>query len=170
MAQLLGSVVRFPHPQRQELERLATQASFQRLACFNARCLGVGEQSDFYFDPHTKQYTGQENVLQGWCPAIRGADKAMHSDFIHTAAGEPLYFETSDNFSDLRQRFFELVERWRQVLEWPQERVMSWVADRGIFGQEVFEDASDHLGERLSGAELAARRGSERLDGHREDA
>jgi hypothetical protein len=56
---LLGSVVRFPHPQRQELERLATQASFQRLACFNARCLGAGEQSDFYFDPHTKQYTGQ---------------------------------------------------------------------------------------------------------------
>ena len=139
MAQLLGSVVRFPHPQRQELERLATQASFQRLACFNARCLGAGEQSDFYFDPHTKQYTGQENVLQGWCPAIRGADKAMHSDFIHTAAGEPLYFETSDNFSDLRQRFFELVERCRQVLEWPRERVMSWVADRGIFGQEVFE-------------------------------
>ncbi len=139
MAQLLGSVVRFPHPQRQELERLATQASFQRLACFNARCLGAGEQSDFYFDPHTKQYTGQENVLQGWCPAIRGADKAMHSDFIHTAAGEPLYFETSDNFSDLRQRFFELVERCRQVLEWPQERAMSWVADRGIFGQEVFE-------------------------------
>ena len=76
MAQLLGSVVRFPHPQRQELERLATQASFQGLACFNARCLGAGEQSDFYFDPHTKQYTGQENVLQGWCLAIRGADKA----------------------------------------------------------------------------------------------
>jgi hypothetical protein len=76
LAQLLGSVVRFPHPQRQELERLATQSSFQGLACFNARCLGVGEQSDFYFDPHTKQYTGQENVLQGWCPAIRSADKA----------------------------------------------------------------------------------------------
>jgi hypothetical protein len=124
MAQLLGSVVRFAHPQRQELERLATQASFQGLACFNARRLGAGEQSDFYFDPHTKQYTGQENVLEGWCPAIRSADKAMHSDFIHTAAGEPLYFETSDNFCDLRQRFFGVVERCRQVLEWPQERVL----------------------------------------------
>jgi hypothetical protein len=42
------------------LERLATQASFQGLACFNARRLG-----DFYFDPHTKQYTGQETVLEG---------------------------------------------------------------------------------------------------------
>jgi hypothetical protein len=149
MAQLLGSVVRFPHPQRQELGRLATPPSFQGLACFNSRCLGAGEQSDFYFDPHTKQYTGQENVLQGWCPAIRSADKAMHSDFIHTAAGEPLYFETSDNFYDVRQRFFEVVERCRQVLESPQARVLSWVVDRAIFGREVFEkvlnDASMHL-------------------------
>lgn len=149
MAQLLGSVVRFPHPQRQELGRLATPPSFQGLACFNSRCLGAGEQSDFYFDPHTKQYTGQENVLQGWCPAIRSADKAMHSDFIHTAAGEPLYFETSDNFYDVRQRFFEVVERCRQVLEWPQARVLSWVVDRAIFGREVFEkvlnDAGMHL-------------------------
>ena len=139
LAQLLGSVVRFAHPQRQELERLARPASFQGLACFNARCLGADEQSDFYFDPHTKQSTGQEHVLQGWCPAIRSADKAMHSDFIHTAAGEPLYFETSDNFCDLRQRFFEVVERCRQVLEWPRGRVLSWVVDRAIFGREVFE-------------------------------
>jgi len=39
----------------------------------------------------------------------------------------------------LRQRFFEVVERYRQVLEWPQERVLSWMVDRAIFGQEVFE-------------------------------
>ena len=62
MAQPLRWVVRFPRPQRKELERLATQAGFLGLACFNARCLGAGEQSDFYFDPHTKQYTGQENA------------------------------------------------------------------------------------------------------------
>ena len=139
LTDLLGSVVRFPHPQRQELERLATPASFEGLARFNGRQLKAGEQSDFYFDPHTKQYTGQENVLQGWCPAIRCADKAMHSDFIHTAAGEPLYFETTDNFSDLRERFFGVVERCRQVLKWPRERVLSWVVDRAVFGREFFD-------------------------------
>ena len=48
----------------------------------------------------------------------------MHSDFIHTVAGEPLYFETTDNFSDLRERFFGVVERCRQVLKWPRERVL----------------------------------------------
>jgi hypothetical protein len=149
MAQLFGSVVRFQHPQRQELERLATQASFQGLASFNARHRGAGEQSDFCFDPHTKQYTGQENVLEGWCPAHPVGGQAMHGDFIHTAAGEPLHFEATDNFSDRRQRFFGVVERCCQVLEWPQERVLSWVVDRAIFGPEVFEkvlcDAGLHL-------------------------
>lgn len=139
LSRLLGSVVRFPHPQRQELERVATEASFQALARFNARQIGADSQSDFYFDPHTKHYTGQQNVLEGWCPAIRWADKAMHSDFIHTASGGPLYFETTDNFADLRERFFAVVQRCRQVLEWPAQRVLTWGVDRAIFGKEVFE-------------------------------
>jgi hypothetical protein len=63
----------------------------------------------------------------------------MHSDFIHTVSGEPLYFETTDNFADLRQRFFAVVQRCRQVMKWPPERVLSLVVDRAIFGQEVFE-------------------------------
>jgi hypothetical protein len=105
--------VRFPHPQRQELERVATPANVAALARFNAQEIGAESQSQFYFDPHTKHYTGQENVLKGWCAAIRWADKALHSDFIHTVAGEPLYFETTDNFADLRQRFFAVVKHCR---------------------------------------------------------
>lgn len=139
LSRLLGSVVRFPHPQRQELERVATEASCQALARFNARQIAADQQSDFYFDPHTKHYTGQQNVLEGWGPALRWADKAMHSDFLHTASGQPLYFETTDNFADLRERFFGVVERCRQELEWSAERVLTWVVDRAIFGKEVFE-------------------------------
>jgi hypothetical protein len=149
LSRLLGSVVRFPHPQRQELERVATPANVQALARFNAQQIGAQSQSQFYFDPHTKHYTGQENVLKGWCAALRWADKAMHSDFIHTVAGEPLYFETTDNFADLRERFLGVVHRCREVLQWPAERVLSFVVDRGIFGHEVFEqvlaDAALHL-------------------------
>jgi hypothetical protein len=139
LARLLGAVVRFPHPQRQHLERVANVASVQALVCFNARQIAADQHSDFYFDPHTKHYTGQQNVLEGWCPAIRWADKAMHSDFIHTPQGQPLYLETTDNFADLRERFFAMVERCRQVLEWPAEKVLTWIVDRAIFGQDVFE-------------------------------
>ena len=149
LSRLLGRVVRFAHPQRQELERVAAQANVDALVRFNAGQIGAESQSQFYFDPHTKHYTGQENVLKGWCAAIRWADKALHSDFIHTVAGEPLYFETTDNFADLRQRFFAVVQRCRQVMKWPAERVLSFVVDRGIFGHEVFEqvlaDAALHL-------------------------
>lgn len=139
MSRLLGSVVRFPHPQRQELQRVAIETNFQALARFNGQQIGVQTQSDFYFDPHTKHYTGEQNVLEGWCPAIRWADKAMHSDFIHTVRGQPLYFETTDNFADLRERFFAVVGRCRKVIEVQPERVLTWVVDRGIFGKEVFE-------------------------------
>jgi len=139
LSRLLGEVVRFPHPQRQELERVATQANLEALARFNAQQIGAESQNQFYFDPHTKHYTGEQNVLEGWCAAIRWADKAMHSDFIHTVSGEPLYFETTDNFADLRQRFFEVVQRCRQVMKWPEERVLTFVVDRAIFGKEVFE-------------------------------
>jgi len=139
LSRLLGTVVRFPHPQRLELERIATPANSEALARFNAEQIGAQTQSQFYFDPHTKHYTGQENVLAGWCPRIRWADKVVHSDFIHTVAGEPLYFETTDNFADLRQRFFAVVQRCRQVMDCPAERVLTFVVDRAIFGQEVFE-------------------------------
>jgi hypothetical protein len=139
LSRLLGTVVRFPFPQRQALEQVATQANIEALARFNAQQVGADAQTQFYFDPHTKHYTGEQNVLEGWCPAIRWADKAVHSDFIHTVSGEPLYFETTDNFADLRQRFFEVVEHFRQAMKWPKERVLSFIVDRGIFGQEVFE-------------------------------
>jgi hypothetical protein len=134
---LLGTVVRFPAPQREGLKSLATDATVEALLRFNARGLSPG--SDFYFDPHTEHYTGQQNVLKGWCPAIRLADKALHSDFVHTDRGEPIYFETTDNFEDLRQRFFAVLARCRQVHRWPAERVITAVVDRGIFGAEVFE-------------------------------
>jgi Transposase protein len=149
LSRLLGTVVRSAHPQRQELEGVATQANIEALARFNAEQIGAESQSQFYFDPHTKHYTGQENVLKGWCASIRSPDKAMHSDFIHTIRGEPLYFETTDNFADVRERFFAVVKRLRAVMKWPLQRVLTFVLDRAIFGGEVFEkvlaDATLHL-------------------------
>ncbi len=145
---ILGSVVRFPTPQRHQLKELAEDPEvIDRLWRFNLENLGTAVGTDFYFDPHTKHYTGEQNVLQGWCPNIRFADKVMHSDFIHTARGEPIYCETTDNFADLRQRFWGVIERARQALQWPRDRVLTVVVDRGIYGAEFFERviAEPHL-------------------------
>lgn len=44
---LLGVIVRFPHPQRQPLARVATEASFAALLGFNARQIGAEGPTDF---------------------------------------------------------------------------------------------------------------------------
>lgn len=135
---ILGGVVRFPSPQRQQLKLLAADpAVIDGLWRFNQEILEPG--TDLYFDPHTKHYTGEQNVLKGWCSKIRFADKILNSDFIHTSAGAPIYFETTDNFADLRQRFFTVTAAARQALQWPQDRVITYVVDRGIYGEDVFE-------------------------------
>jgi hypothetical protein len=147
---ILGPVVRFPTPQRDQLKALAADPELLgKLWRFNQANLGPAVGSDFYFDPHTKHYTGEQNVLKGWCPRIRGADKVLHSDFIHTAQGAPIYFETTDNFVDLRQRFCGVIGRARQALQWPTDTVPTYVVDRGCYGAEFFEkvtgDPTFHL-------------------------
>ena len=147
---ILGPVVRFPTPQRDQLKALAADPGLiDELWRFNQKNLGPAVGSDFYFDPHTKHYTGEQNVLKGWCPKIRGADKVLHSDFLHTAQGAPIYFETTDNFVDLRQRFCGVIGRARQALQWPDDTVPTFVVDRGCYGLEFFEkvtgDPTFHL-------------------------
>ena len=141
---ILGGVVRFPTPQRLQLKLLAADTGvINGLWQFNQENLGPAVGTDFYFDPPTKHYTGEQNVLKGWCPKIRFADKVLHSDFIHTAQGAPIYFETTDNFADLRQRFWGVIQRARQALQWPPERVLTFILDRGIYGEEFFQEVID---------------------------
>jgi hypothetical protein len=136
---ILGHVVRFPTPQREQLKLLAADPTvLAGLWRFNLANLGPAVGSDFYFDPHSKHYTGEQSVLKGWCSNLHAATKVMHSDFIHTARGEPIYCETTDNFEDLRQRFFSVVARARAALQWPPERTLTFVLDRGVYGAEFF--------------------------------
>lgn len=138
LSRLLGQVVRFPPAQRQALRQVATTAGLQALLRWNAQQVQAAGESDFYLDPHPKHYTGMRPILKGWCPVIRWADKALHSDFIHTVRGEPVYFECTDNFADLRERVWGLIARARQTLGLAPDQVLTYVIDRGVFGQEMF--------------------------------
>jgi hypothetical protein len=162
---LLGTVVRFPAPQRDLLKSVATDETVEALFRFNAR--GLSHGSDLYFDPHTEHYTGQQHVLKGWCPGIRLADKALHSDFIHTQRGEPLYFETTDNFEDLETTFL------RRPGPLPQGAQLARRAgahgrggSRHFWGRSVCESACgsgtapDHLAEGLCRPGLGSQSGA----------
>jgi hypothetical protein len=141
LRRLLGRTLRSLFPQRSQLSELASSANVSQLLSFNARLVQAAQMRDFYFDPHTKHYTGMQNVLKGWCARIRWADKVLHSDFFHTAAGQPVYLECADNYQDMRQRFVALLAPFRQTLGLPADAEVTCVIDRGIFSQEIFAQA-----------------------------
>jgi len=141
LRRLLGRTLRSLFPQRSQLTELAAGTTATQLLSFNAQLTGAAQQRDFYFDPHTKHYTGIQNVLKGWCARIRWADKVLHSDFFHTAAGQPVYLECADNYRDMRERFAALLPHFRQALGLPAEAVVTCIIDRGIFSHEVFAKA-----------------------------
>jgi hypothetical protein len=136
--ELIGPVVRSPKTQRRQLTQSAQEATVKALFQLNARRLGTQANTDLYLDPHTKHYTGMQEVLKGWCPGIGHPDKAMHCDFLHTVRGEPLYFEITDNYEDLRERLPGLIKRCRQTLDWPLDKVLTLIVDRAVFGLEAF--------------------------------
>jgi len=137
---LLGQIIRFPHSQRLELGRVAMSETVERLIQFNAKEVNASSVSDFYYDPHTKHYTGMQKVLKGWCPGIRLADKALHMDFIHTSQGCPVYIGHADNYEDLRQRFMKTANQFRDLSGIEKQRVLTFIIDRGIYGHDFFQE------------------------------
>lgn len=140
LKRLIGATTRSLFTQRVELtKRAASAQTVPELLAFNAKELKLQQERDFYFDPHTKHYTGLQKILKGWCARIRFADKVLHTDFIHSADGSPVFLGWTDNYEDLRQRFFVLAEAFRTQVGLGAEAVLTLVADRGIFSHQVFE-------------------------------
>ncbi len=136
---ILGRTLKSRHPQRVLLARMADAGIVNRLYELNASLVGTDKCDDFFYDPHTKQYTGTMKILKGWCGSRHFADKALHMDFIHTAAGKPVYVSYDDNYADLRGRYHHVISSMRTNLKMKSDRVLTLVFDRGIYGQSTFE-------------------------------
>jgi len=127
--------------QRDELYHEAnTRVAFAAIAR-NARVVreGPGVGTVFYYDPYTKEYTGDEPFLKGWCARRRGIVKVLNMDFIHTRVGDPCFVFHTDNYYDLRERFFLVLRRFNELFPADQRQGRTWVIDRGIFGLETFK-------------------------------
>lgn len=142
---LLGRVIRQPHPQRLRLGEIAQSGMTEKLLALNfsqsqtqtkTECEGHG---DFYYDPHTKHYTGEANILKGWCANRRIADKAMHTDFLHATDGTPVYMEWTDNYNTLPERFLPVIARFRSVASLAEDAPITITIDRGINNIDLFE-------------------------------
>ena len=146
---MLGHVIKHPSNQRIALKQIATTDNTANILRFNGKMVNVTSRSDFYYDPHTKHYTGQLKILDTWCPGVRLADKGLNMDFIHTTDGFPVYFDTTDNFYDLRERLSKNIKRFRLLMGFPEDKIITTIIDRGIFSMEVFKEKVKSLTEHI---------------------
>ncbi len=146
---IIGKAHKTLRSQRLSLKDAATKANTGRIFQFNAELLKVNQQNDFYYDPHTKHYSGHLKILATWCPSVRLADKGINMDYIHSTSGHPVYFNTNDNFYDLRERFLVNIKNFRDLFNFDKESVLTHVIDRGIYSLDVFgdviEEANTHI-------------------------
>ena len=126
--------------QRNKLSELSSDYQEIGLHLFrwNFACVDQPLQRDFYFDPHTKPYSGNKNILKGWCSKKRWAERIQNGDYAHNSQGYPVYLENTDSYEDMRQRFIEFETNFRSTLGLQQEE-LTWIIDRGIYSQEIFD-------------------------------
>lgn len=137
---LLGSCMPNLHTQRKLPGELAVQENIDKLLRFNAALVGANTYTDFYYDPYVKHYTGELEILKGWCSKVRRADKVLNMDFIHTVDDFPVYCACQDNYDDLRLRYPKHIEAFRTLADIPCDRPLTFVVDRAIFALEVFDN------------------------------
>ena len=138
--------------QRDQLWALASSSANVPLALLaaNARIVRCGPLDDdvFYYDPHTKEYTGEAPLPKGWCGRIHGVTKVIHLDCLHTRLGDPCFVQHFDNYFDLRERVLLVLECFSQLFAPGRKYGRTLVMDRGIFGIDAFANVlrrGDHL-------------------------
>ena len=126
--------------QRNKLYELSSNYEEIGLHLFrwNFACVDQPLQRDFYFDPHTKPYSGNKNILKGWCSKKRWAQRIQNGDYAHNSEGYPVYLENTDSYEDMRQRFIQFEANFRSTLGLEQD-TLTWIIDRGIYSQEIFD-------------------------------
>jgi hypothetical protein len=148
LAQFTGPVVTGLKKQREGLDRLAGEAELMAVYARNAELLvdGPNRGDLFYFDSHTKEYTGQLKVLKGWCGRLHGVVKAVNLDVFHTRSGRPCFIGHYSPYDDLRERFFLSRARFDRLFDPDRRQGRTFVIDRGIYSLPVLQSfAPDYV-------------------------
>ncbi len=135
LAHVTGPVVTTLKAQRDLLDEQACLEEVIGVYKRNAQllCDGPGRGDLFYFDPHTKEYTGQLKVLKGWCGRRHGIVKTLNLDAFHTRSGRPCFIRHDSPYYDMRERFFMALAVFDRLVEPAERRGRTFVLDRGIY-------------------------------------
>jgi hypothetical protein len=126
--------------QRQKLDEMASdEKRLIDLYHLNSSLLSDGPNHGeiFYFDPHTKEYTGELKVLKGWCGRKHGISKVLNLDCFHTRSGRPCYISHHSPYYDMRVRFFMNLNSFNQLFSEDKRQGRTFVIDRAIFGLDT---------------------------------
>lgn len=129
----VGKQKRSADKQRMTLKDIATLENIIQLFCRNIRMLEASHEDTFMLDPHGVPYTGQLPVLKCWLGGSHTVGKGYYLDLIHTLKGEPVFSVINDNYYDLRQRFFAIIKKFRNILEGDKDRFLTIIVDRAIY-------------------------------------
>ena len=124
--------------QRDALSQLASEDLRLKVLSLNKQVIDINRVTDFYYDPHSKHYTGIYKILIGWCASVNGIAKVLHCDYIHTADGMPVFVSYNDNFHDLREEERYLKTITQMIECYDITKRITLVFDRGIYGIETF--------------------------------
>ncbi len=163
LKELIGPVHQTLHYQRSQMDRLATPENTFHLQTQNTRLFQTEENDWFYFDPHSPKYTGVLPILKGWCGSTHQVEKVTHMDFIHDAQGNPCTVEHTDNYYEMRHRFFTCAANFHRTQLDPDQSIC-WVIDRGIYSLETLREI------RKTGDEIITWEKNYRRDGWDETA
>lgn len=142
-----GSLARFSDiagkglkTQRDLLEAQATRESIMEVYRRNAILIPDGPNKGdlYYFDPHVKEYTGDLDVLKGWCGRRHGITKAVNLDSFHTRSGRACFVGHYDPYYDMRERFFMSLELFNELFDEDKQQGRTFVIDRAIYGKAAF--------------------------------
>ena len=127
--------------QRNRLDHFATPGNVLDLYRKNNQLLtdGPGRGMIFYFDPHTKHYTGLLKILKSWCGSLHTVSKVINLDCFHTISGRPCFIQHYSPYYDMRERFFISLSQFDQLFDHDKRTGRTFIIDRGIFGQECFD-------------------------------
>ena len=127
--------------QREKLDICANDDSTLELYAQNSKLLSDGPNNGdvFFFDPHTKKYTGQLNVLKDWCGSAHTVTRVINLDSFHTLSGRPCYIKHYSPYYDMRERFFMSLNSFDKLFDEDKRTKRTFIIDRGIYGLECFK-------------------------------
>ena len=131
--------------QRKALDKDATREATIKLYKINNSFLWDGPNNGdlFYFDPHTKEYTGQLKILKGWCGRRHGISKVLNLDCFHTRSGRPCFIQHYSPYYDMRERFFASLAVFDELFDKDKRSGRTFVIDRAIYGLVTLKNFQD---------------------------